>query len=295
MKKKKTQPLLFIIGLLTIIIISEVLLIQTNPVGKLNVFAKNDFEKIIENYPEDAYDKVFYGNSVVISAFIDSQSTSGYTNIGIDYGTIEDLYAILDQELIKVGSELVIGLNYFTLMDTLDTNPTYPWHKDVYEPYLYFNRNRINPFIVDGVANIIRGEDFIQKRYDSLNRTVYYGAMNDKELQERINVHKDLYWDHGIEHYDDNLKALEKVVEYTEEHNIRLRCIIMPWNNVIEKPDTAVLAESGAVEILNEHSIEVLDLSDSVPRDYFHDLGHLNYEYGAVKFTEEIDVWLNEQ
>jgi len=52
--------------------------------------------------------------------------------------------------LIEVGSELVIGLNYFTLMDTLETNPTYPWHKSIYEPYLYFNRNRINPVIVDG-------------------------------------------------------------------------------------------------------------------------------------------------
>ena len=29
-----------------------------------------------------------------------------------------------------------------------------------------------------------------------------------------------------------------------------------------------------------------------MPREYFHDLGHLNYEYGAVKFTEEIDSWL---
>ena len=68
--------------------------------------------------------------------------------------------------------------------------------------------------------------------------------------------------------------------------------MILPWNDVIEKPSSTVLAESGALEILNAHSIEVLDLSYSMPREYFHDLGHLNYEYGAVKFTEEIDSWL---
>ena len=188
------------------------LLIQTNPVEKFNVFPKNDFEKIIAKYPEDAYDKVFYGNSAVIASFIDSQSKSGYSNIGIDYGTMEDLYAILDKGLIEVGSELVIGLNYFTLMDTLDTNPTYPWHKDIYEPYLYFNRDRINPLIVDGLNNIIKGEKIIGTRYDSLDRYVYRGIMDEKELSERIDVHKKLYWDLDIEHFDDNLKALEKVI-----------------------------------------------------------------------------------
>ena len=294
MNKKNKHPLLFIIGLLSLIIMIEVVLIQTNPVGKYNVFPKNDFEKIIAKYPEDAYDKVFYGNSAVISSFIDSQSKSGYSNIGVDYGTIEDLYGILDKGLIKVGSELVIGLNYFTLMDTLDTNPTYPWHKDIYEPYLYFNRDRINPVIVDGLNHLIKGEEFIGTRYDSLDRHVYSGIMGEEELSERIQVHKERYWELGIEHFDDNFKALEKVIQFTKENDIRLRCIILPWNDVIEKPSSALLAESGALEILNAHSIEVLDLTDSLPREYFHDLGHLNYENGAVKFTEEIDSWLME-
>ena len=123
MNKKNKHPLMFIIGLLSFIFIIEVLLIQTNPVEKFNVFPKNDFEKIIAKYPEDAYDKVFYGNSAVIASFIDSQSKSGYSNIGIDYGTMEDLYAILDKGLIEVGSELVIGLNYFTLIYTLRYKP----------------------------------------------------------------------------------------------------------------------------------------------------------------------------
>ncbi|MCP2035324.1 hypothetical protein L1279_002335 [Planomicrobium sp. HSC-17F08] len=245
-------------------------------------------------YSEEDFDKVFYGNSVVISGFIDSQSKSGYTNIGIDYGTVEDLYEILDRELIDVGSELVIGLNYFTLMDTLDTNPTYPWHKEIYEPYLYFNRNRVNPVIVDGLSNVLKGEEFIQTRHESLERTVYRGVLDEKELGDKIKVQKELYWDQGIEYYDDNLEALEKVIEFAEENDIRLRCIILPWNDVIEKPDTTVLAESSAVEILQAHSVEVLDLSYAMPKEYFHDLGHFNYEYGAVKFTEEIDSWLME-
>lgn len=292
MNLKNKHPLIFIIGLLSLSIIIEVYFLQTNPVGEQNVFLKNDFEKIMAQYSEEDFDKVFYGNSVVISGFIDSQSKSDYTNIAIDYGTIEDLDAILDKELIEVGSELVIGLNYFTLMDTLETNPTYPWHKNVYEPYLYFNRNRVNPVIVEGFTNVLKGEEFIETRYESLNRTVYRGVMDEKELSDRIDVHRELYWDQGIEYYDDNLKALEKVIEFTKENDIELRCIILPWNDVVKKPDTALLAESSAVEILNAHSIEVLDLSNAMPREYFHDLGHFNYEYGAVKFTEEIDLWL---
>lgn len=291
---KIKHPLLFLTGLLSLIIIIEVVLNQMNPVSKLTVFPKNDFEKITAKYSEDDFDKVFYGNSAVISAFIDSQSESGYTNIGIDYGTIEDLYALLEMEFLEVGSELVIGINYFTLMDTLDTNPTYPWHKDIYEPYLYFNRNRVNPIIVDGFTNVLKGEEFITARYESFERTVYRGVMDDQELQDRISVHEELYWDQGIEYYDDNLEALEKVIEFADKNDIRLRTVIFPWNDVIEKPDTTVLAESHASEILEAHSIEILDLSDAMPRDYFHDLGHLNYEYGAVNFTEEIDVWLME-
>lgn len=285
---------MFLIGILSFVIILETLFLKTDPVRELNVFLKNDFEKVMAKYSEEDFDKVFYGNSVVISGFIDSQSKSGYTNIGIDYGTVEDLYEILDRELIDVGSELVIGLNYFTLMDTLDTNPTYPWHKEIYEPYLYFNRNRVNPVIVDGLSNVLKGEEFIQTRHESLERTVYRGVLDEKELGDKIKVQKELYWDQGIEYYDDNLEALEKVIEFAEENDIRLRCIILPWNDVIEKPDTTVLAESSAVEILQAHSVEVLDLSYAMPKEYFHDLGHFNYEYGAVKFTEEIDSWLME-
>lgn len=291
---KNKHPLIFLIGILSFVIILETLFLKTDPVRELNVFLKNDFEKITAKYSEEDFDKVFYGNSVVISGFIDSQSKSGYTNIGIDYGTVEDLYEILDRGLIDVDSELVIGLNYFTLMDTLDTNPTYPWHKEIYEPYLYFNRNRVNPVIVDGLSNVLKGKEFIQTRHESLERTVYRGVLDEKELGDKIKVQKELYWDQGIEYYDDNLKALEKVIEFAEENDIRLRCIILPWNDVIEKPDTTVLAESSAVEILQAHSVEVLDLSYAMPKEYFHDLGHFNYEYGAVKFTEEIDSWLME-
>ena len=292
MNKKIKHPLLFLVGIISLIIIIEVILVQTNPVGKLNVFPKNDYEKIITQYGDDTFDKAIYGNSAVIASFIDTQSKSGYTNIGIDYGKIEDLYAMLDKGLINVNSELVIGLNYFTLMDSLDTNPTYPWYKKIYQPYLYVNRDRINPVIVDGFNNILNGDNFIKTRYESLDRTVYYGRMTEEELSERMEVHKELYWGLGIEHFDDNLNALEKVIEFTDEHDINLRVILLPWNDTIEKPSSALIAESGALEILDAHSIEVLDLSYTMSSEYFHDLGHLNYENGAVKFTEEIDEWL---
>lgn len=36
---------------------------------------------------------------------------------------------MIEKKHINIGSELVIGLNYLTLYDEFETNPTYIWHK----------------------------------------------------------------------------------------------------------------------------------------------------------------------
>ena len=155
-KSKKIWEGMFIFGLIATIILFDILLTSVDPVGKSDLFRKNDFEKIKLTHPEEIYEKVFYGNSVVISGFIEEESKSGYMNMGMDYGTIEDLSKILEKNMISIGTDLAVGVNYLVFLDTLDTNPTYPWHRKIYEPYLYFQRDRLHAFIMDGIDNILR-------------------------------------------------------------------------------------------------------------------------------------------
>lgn len=289
---KKIWSSIFIIGLGATIVLFDILLSSIDPMGKSNLFSKNDFEKIRLTHTEEIYEKVFYGNSVVISAFIEEQSQSGYVNMGMDYGTIEDLFKILDKDMVKIGTDLVIGVNYLTFLDTFDTNPTYPWHRKTYEPYLYFQRDRLHTFITDGIKNIFKGEGFVTKRYLNLNRYVYHGVLSNEKLDKKIEGYEELYWNKGIEYYEKNFEALEGVIEYCKEKNIELRFIWFPWNDYIGKPKNVVAIEEKAKEIMKYNNIEYIDLSDIYTREYFHDLGHLNYEFGAVEFTKEIDKWL---
>lgn len=292
---KKIWASLFIFGLGISIILFDILLTSVDPVGRSTLFIKNDFEKIKLTHSEEIYDKAFYGNSVVISAFIEEESRSGYVNMGIDYGTIKDLSKILEKNMISIGTNLVIGVNYLTFLDTLDTNPTYPWHRKIYEPYLYFQRDRLHALIVDGINNILKGEKFVTERHTDLNRYVYYGVLSDEELDKKIERYEELYWNKGIECYEENYKALQKVIDYCKERGIELRFVWFPWNDYIAKPGNVVAVEEKAKEIMKYNNIEYIDLAGAYRREYFYDLGHLNFEFGAVEFTKEIDKWLNRE
>lgn len=294
-KSKKIWEGIFIFGLIAAVTIFDIFLASIDPVGKSDLFRKNDFEKIKLTHPEEIYEKVFYGNSVVISGFIEEESKSGYMNMGMDYGTIEDLSKILKKNMISIGTDLVVGVNYLVFLDTLDTNPTYPWHRKIYEPYLYFQRDRLHAFIMDGIDNILRGEKFVTVRHTDLNRYVYYGVLSDEELDKKIEGYKKFYWNIGIEHYEKNYKALQKLINYCRERDIELRFVWFPWNDYIAKPENVVAVEKKAKEIMEYNDIEYIDLADAFGREYFHDLGHLNYELGAMEFTKGIDKWLNRE
>ncbi|NMA03440.1 MAG: hypothetical protein GX925_01920 [Clostridiales bacterium] len=294
-KSRKIWAYLFIFGLGIAIIIFDMLLTSADPVGKSTLFVKNDFEKIKLTHPEEVYEKVFYGNSVVISAFIEEESKSGYVNMGMDYGTVEDLSKILERNMVSIGTDLVVGANYLTFLDTLDTNPTYPWHRKVYEPYLYFQRDRLHPFIINGIGNILKGENFVTGRHTNLDRYVYYGVLPDEEIDKKIEGYKELYWNRGIECYEKNYKALQNVIDYCKERDIELRFVWFPWNSYIAKPESVIAVEEKAKKIMGHNNIEYIDLADAFGKECFHDLGHLNYELGAVEFTKEIDKWLNRE
>ncbi len=273
----------------------DLLLAAWAPVERSSLFSKNDYEKIImENGGSVSFDKIIYGNSVLISSYIEEESTSGYANLGIDYGTLTDLDAMLRKGYLSVQEDIVLMLNYFVLLDTMETNPTYPWHRGLLEPYCYFQRDRISAFAQRALETFIstRSLDGLI-RYTDTSRTVYHGVMTDEELDERIAVHRQLYWGQDLSCYQENLDALERIAVFCEEQGIRLRVIFAPWNSYIDMPENPKAAMEAAREICTQRAVEVLDMTDAVPRKYFHDLGHLNYECGARYFTGVIDEWLH--
>ena len=48
-------------------------------------------------------------------------------------------------------------------------------------------------------------------------------------------------------------------------------------------------------ERLEALGIEKLDLLHEIPDEYFYDTGHMDYETGALYFTETIEPWLKEE
>lgn len=291
--KKSIENILFLITLILLFTAFDFYLSKSTPVSNSNLFYKNDYEKTILTHDNKInYKDVFFGNSVVISAFDEKKTTSSYVNFGIDYGKISDLTKMLEKGYITVEDNIVIGLNYFTLMDKLDTNPTYPWHKNKLEPYLYFERDRLYNLIESNIGSLLSTGKLSDIRHNDLNKSVYYGKMSEEELFKKMDIHKKLYWELGMENYKDNFKALQDLSNYCNENGISLRAVWMPWYNDVKVPENPARVKEIAIEILNENNIEVLDLENSFPNECFHDLSHLNWEIGADRFTKEIDKWL---
>ena len=47
-----------------------------------------------------------------------------------------------------------------------------------------------------------------------------------------------------------------------------------------------------ANSIFAENGIDVFDMTYMVEPEYFHDIGHMDYEVGAAHFTELVDEFL---
>lgn len=289
---KKTGKILLTLLIAAALFVADFGLAHNNLVVNSNIFVKNDFEITQFDHPEKEWGKVFFGNSVVISAYMEDKSTSGYVNCGLDYGVVTDLWEMIDEGYINIGSELVIGLNYLTLYDDFETNPTYIWHKKWYQPYAYFERDRFYPLITGCFERLINGESVPPMTYTYQNKAVYHGRIADEPLADKFAEYEDEFFNKSIDCYSKNFAALEKVINYCNENNIRLRAVHMPWNPQFEKPDLVVEVRKKADEIFSKYNIEVLDLEDEFATECFYDTGHLNYDVGSEKFTELIDKWL---
>ena len=281
-----------IIAVVIAIAVGDLALTYNNFIADSDYLVKNDFEITQCKHPEKVWDKVFFGNSVVISSYIEEQSTSGYINLGLDYGVVTDLWEMIEKRHINIGSELVIGLNYLTLYDEFETNPTYIWHKELYVPYAYFERDRFYPVITDGFDKLLKGQNPLPYKYLPQEKHVYHGAMSDRALADAMARYEEEFFNLPTEKFEKNIEALEKVINYCNENNIRVRAVWMPWNPKYEQP--ALLGEVRAMAdaVFNKYNVEVLDLENELPAEYFYDTGHLNYDVGSPKFTEMIDQWL---
>lgn len=289
--KKSVKAFLLLI-LIAAFFVTDNIIAHRNFIVNSNIYVKNDFEITQHDHPEKIWDKVFYGNSVVISSYMEDNSRSGYINCGLDYGTVEDLWKLIDKNYINIGSELVIGLNYLTMYDEFDTNPTYIWHKKWYQPFAYFERDRFQPLITGCFERLINGESVPPMTYSKQKKAVYHGRVSDKALADKYIEYEDLYFNHPIEKYADNAAALEKIIKYCNKNDIRMRVVWMPWNPMFEIPEQVQNVRVMTDIILTKHNIEVLDLENEFSSEYFYDTGHLNYDAGSERFTARIDEWL---
>lgn len=167
------KKIVTIIAIVLAIAVGDLALTYNNFIVNSDYFVKNDFEITQYKHPEKVWDKVFFGNSVVISAYMEDKSSKGYVNLGLDYGVVTDLWEMIEKKHINIGSELVIGLNYLTLYDEFETNPTYIWHKKLYEPYVYFERDRFYPMITDGFDKLLNGESPLPYKYLPQEKHIY--------------------------------------------------------------------------------------------------------------------------
>ena len=293
MKKKKLEFKSFIFILLALWIVSDIVLTAIDPLKYSPHFVRNDYDVTQLEHREKVWDKVLFGSSVVTASYLESESKSGFYNVGVDYGTVSDIYNMIKKNEIKIGTELVIALNDISFLDSLDTNHTYIWHKKWYQHYLFFERDKIYPLFEVGIINLINGRFPLNPpAYGDTKKTVYYGQLTDEELEKSNQGMIERFGGYTISDCEKNYNDLEKLIKLCEKKNIRLRAIWMPWNPKVPIYDFAHKTMEEANRIFAENGIEVYDMTNLLEPEYFYDIGHTNYELGAARFTELADEFL---
>ncbi len=293
MKKKNTEFKSFIIILFAVWIISDIILTSVDPLKFSPHFVRNDYDITELEHKEKVWDKVLFGSSVVTASYIEKESKSGYYNVGVDYGTVSDIYNMMRKNEIKIGTDLVIGLNDISFLDSLDTNHTYIWHKKWYQHYIFFERDKIYPLFEVGIINLINKRPLINEpAYGNSKKTVYTGQLSEEDLEKSNKGMIEKFGGCTLEDCKQNYSDLEKLIKLCERKNIRLRAIWMPWNPKVPIYGFAQETMNEANRIFSENGIEVYDMTNMLESEYFYDIGHMNYENGAIHFTKLVDDFL---
>lgn len=283
----------FLLLLLLVCLALDTALAASGWVQSSGYFWLDDFEITRRHHPEEVWDKVIFGSSELVSGYREDLTSAHYVNLGMDYGTILDLEQMLEGGHITVGSELVIAANWSVFCGTLDTNPTYVWHRAWYEPYCYFQRDRLAGLITDDFRALLGGGERRGRKFLTQDKAFYHGHMSQQELQERVATLNEKFFSGGMADYEYNLAALERVFAFCQREGIRVRVLWMPENPaaLLGADNDAVRAR--AAEICATCGVPFSDMTDALTADAFYDTGHMDYETGAVTFTEVLDQWLN--
>jgi hypothetical protein len=284
---KRAEGLLFVPAVLCVFLILDLLLAQVLPAyfissGRVSL---NDYEITQRDHPEETWDKVFYGNSALTSAYREDESTSGYVNLGLRDGTVTGLLTMLQKGYVSIGSELVLGLSDQTLRDEAAPAQEYGWQRAWYQPYCYFHRDRLKGLLEADVRQVLLGEE---PAATTQEKTVYHGAMSTEKLLTQWTGGED----QDASAYSENLQALEQIFSYCQDQNIRLRLVWMPENP--DLPEHTETAYELTRQFAEQQGVELYDMTGLLEGDCFYDGEHLNYEYGSHVFTEVIDQWLEE-
>jgi hypothetical protein len=288
----------FILLLVALFVLTDLGVSRWNPMESSHRFYKNDFTKTLYHHNWAQSGPVFFGNSAVTGAYMENKASKPLVEMGLSYGKVTDLKEILRQGLYDVEKELVLGIDVHTMIDSMETDPTYQWFKKPYEPYIYKYRDYFRDSGTELVKNLYAGTTRLDRskllsyKPRWIDKELYFGRKDQAWLAERWKYYDDLWGKLQLKDFEENLEALEWVADYAAEHNLAFKVVWMPWNKGFAKPPYVEPLKAEANRILAAHKVPVLDVMDRYEPIYFHDLVHLNREDGAPLFTKEVDEWL---
>ncbi|WP_307436437.1 hypothetical protein [Paenibacillus sp. V4I3] len=280
----------FVLGLLLAFVVSDLLISWWNPMDSSRRFYKNDFTKTLYHHGWSQSGPVFFGNSSVTGAYIEEKSEAHLVEMGLSYGKLTDLKAILSNNLYQVKDELVIGIDVHTMLDSLETDPTYQWFKPWYQPYVYTYRDYFRDSGEEFARNLRKGSLAYEPRW--IDKELYPGRKDDAFLKTKWTDYDKRFGSMTLKDFQANLDALQWVIQYANKHQLPLRVIWMPWNKDYADPPYVASLMQEANRQLQAANVPTLDLLHKYDPRYFHDLVHLNREEGAPLFTKEVDTWL---
>ncbi|NEW08806.1 hypothetical protein GK047_22680 [Paenibacillus sp. SYP-B3998] len=280
----------FVLGLLLAFVVSDLLVSWWNPMASSRRFYKNDFTKTLYHHSWSQSGPVFFGNSSVTGAYIEEKSAAHLVEMGLSYGKLTDLQDILKHNLYQVQKELVIGIDVHTMLDSLETDPTYQWFKPVYQPYVYTYRDYFRDSGEEFAKNLLKGSLAYEPRW--IDKELYPGRKDNTFLKSKWDDYDKRFGSMTLKDFKANLTALNWIINYADEHQLSLRVIWMPWNKDYADPPYVTSLKQEVNRQLEAANVPTLDLMHTYDPRYFHDLVHLNREEGAPLFTKEVDAWL---
>ncbi len=305
----------FVLLLLVVFVLSDLLISMWDPMATSRRFYKNDFTKTLYHHQWLDHGPTFFGNSAVTGAYIEEKSNAKLIEMGLSYGKLTDLKAILERQLFHVDDELVIGIDVHTMIDSLDTDPTYQWFKPWYQPYVYAYRDYFRDTGTEFACAMYQGllkqdaaslkgcaafpETLKLSQHHPLayqprwiDKELYFGQTTDEELKKKWTEYDQRFGWMSQNDYKDNLQALDWILAYANEHQLKVRVIWMPWNKGYELPRYMPGLQEEVNRRLASYNVPVLDLLQKYDKSLFHDLVHLSRQEGAPVFTKEVDAWL---